>query len=74
MLSKNIKHLRKKLGLTQAKLAESIGKPRAWVAKVETNRIRIYADDLVLLSQALGVSEADLLRSDLSQPPCDDAA
>ena len=74
MLSKNIKHLRKKRGLTQANLADRIGKPRAWLAKIETNRIRIYADDLVLLSQALGVSEADLLRSDLSQAPCNDAA
>lgn len=60
-LGNNVKHHRRRLGFTQADFGRVIGKNRAWVANVETGRTRIYAEDLILLADKLGVSAEKLM-------------
>lgn len=52
---------RKTAGLTQAELAEALGKPQSFVAKYENGERRIDVIELVDIAAALNFSIADLL-------------
>ena len=61
MLGARIAHLRKELGLTQARLAGSLGISQQMVASYEVGRRRIPVSMLPQLSQALKVQTDALL-------------
>ncbi|WP_316189623.1 helix-turn-helix transcriptional regulator [Bradyrhizobium sp. SZCCHNS1054] len=52
---------RKATGLTQAELAEVLGKPQSFVAKYENGERRIDVIEFVDIASALGVPVADIL-------------
>jgi len=52
---------RKATGLTQAELADALGKPQSFVAKYENGERRIDVVEFVDITSALGVSAADIL-------------
>ncbi|WP_443018981.1 helix-turn-helix domain-containing protein [Sphingomonas sp.] len=53
--------LSKAKGLTQAELADALGKPQSFVAKYENGERRIDVVEFVDITAALGVSTAGLL-------------
>lgn len=52
---------RKAKGLTQAGLADALGKPQSFIAKYENGERRIDVIEFVDITAALGVPSADLL-------------
>lgn len=52
---------RKANGLTQAELAEALGKPQSFVAKYENGERRIDVVEFVDITSALGVSAENIL-------------
>lgn len=60
-------------GLTQQEVADRLGKPQSYVAKVERNERRIDVVEFIALAKALGVDPARLFSAvltgiDKSQP------
>jgi transcriptional regulator with XRE-family HTH domain len=56
LISKRLKRVRERLGLTQAELADKLGfRDRQTVAAIEAGQRKLSADELVLAVQALGV-------------------
>lgn len=51
---------RKQAGLTQQQLADRLGKPQSYVAKVERGERRIDPVEFVLIARALGQSPETL--------------
>lgn len=60
-LRANLIHARREAGLTQRQLAERLGRPQSFVAKVELGDRRLDVVDLVLVARALGVAAESLL-------------
>lgn len=52
---------RKAKGLTQAELADTLGRPQSFVAKYENGERRIDVIEFVDITAVLGVSASDLL-------------
>lgn len=52
---------RKATGLTQAELADALGKPQSFVAKYENGERRIDVIEFVDIASALSIPAADLL-------------
>jgi len=52
-IGKRISTLRQKKDMTQAELAEKIGKKHAWLSKVERGNTRFFVADLIGLADAL---------------------
>lgn len=52
---------RKAKGLTQAELADALGKPQSFVAKYENGERRIDVIEFVDITAALGLAASDLL-------------
>lgn len=52
---------RKATGLTQAELADALGKPQSFVAKYENGERRIDVVEFVDITAALGIPASDLL-------------
>lgn len=53
-------------GLTQQEVADRLGKPQSYVAKVERNERRIDVVEFIALSKALGVDPARLFSAILT--------
>jgi ribosome-binding protein aMBF1 (putative translation factor) len=53
---------RHKAGMTQRDLADALGKPHSWVAKVEQGERRLDLVEFIAVARALGLKEADLLK------------
>ena len=53
-------------GLTQQEVADRLGKPQSYVAKVERNERRIDVVEFISLAQALGVDPARLFATVLT--------
>ena len=69
---KKIVSARKEAGMSQATLAKEVGKHPPWVAKVEQRERRLDIIEFIAVARALGMKEADLLRSisaDLPKKP-----
>jgi len=63
-LHENIKHRRKKLGMTQKALARKVGKNnRFWIANLEAGRSQPVGKDLVALAKALDCTAESLIGS-----------
>jgi transcriptional regulator with XRE-family HTH domain len=60
---------RKKAGLTQRALAEALGKPPSFVAKVEQHERRLDLIEFIAIARALGLKEVDLFRTICSALP-----
>lgn len=57
---------RSSVGLTQQEVADRLGKPQSYVAKVERNERRIDVVEFISLAQALGVDPARLFAAVLT--------
>jgi transcriptional regulator with XRE-family HTH domain len=55
-----VRHLRGSLGLTQPRLAETIGKSVEWVRRIERGGASPSFETISALAKALGVAPADL--------------
>lgn len=53
---------RKKAGLTQAQVAEALGRPQSFVAKYEGGERRLDVIEFILVARALRVDPMKLLR------------
>jgi transcriptional regulator with XRE-family HTH domain len=53
-------------GLTQQEVADRLGKPQSYIAKVERNERRIDVVEFIALAQALGVDPARLFAAVLT--------
>lgn len=60
-LGERIKTVRKGLGITQAKLAEMIGKNPNLYARYERGEVRMNADIITSIAHALGMSTSELI-------------
>ena len=58
---------RKSSGLTQQQVADGLGKPQSYVAKVEGNERRIDVVEFIALAKMLGVDPADLFNTILAR-------
>jgi transcriptional regulator with XRE-family HTH domain len=54
---------RKKAGLTQAQVAELLGRPQSFVAKYEGGERRLDVIELIEVTRALGADPARLVRA-----------
>jgi transcriptional regulator with XRE-family HTH domain len=54
---------RKKAKLTQAEVAESLGRPQSFVAKYEGGERRLDVIEFMLVARALGADPAKLMRT-----------
>ena len=57
-----LKKARKEKGITQAQLAEALGKPQSFIAKVESGERRLDVVEFVHLAKLLGLSNEKVLR------------
>ncbi len=58
-----LKKARKERGITQAQLAESLGKPQSFIAKVESGERRLDVVEFVYLARMIGVNTNEVLDS-----------
>jgi transcriptional regulator with XRE-family HTH domain len=54
---------RKKAKLTQAEVAESLGRPQSFVAKYEGGERRLDVIEFMLVARALGADPAKIMRA-----------
>lgn len=63
---KRVRTLRRAAGLTQAQLAEAIGKHKTTITHIEAGNQQTLLPDVYLIADALGVSVTDLVKDDQS--------
>lgn len=56
-----LKNARKARGITQAQLAEALGKPQSFIAKVENGERRLDVVEFVHLARLVGVEAGAIL-------------
>ena len=56
-----LKKARKEKGITQAQLAEALGKPQSFIAKVESGERRLDVVEFVHLARLLSLSNEEVL-------------
>lgn len=56
-----LKNARKARGITQAQLAEALGKPQSFIAKVENGERRLDVVEFVHLARLVGVDVAEVV-------------
>lgn len=57
-----LKNARKARGITQAQLAEALGKPQSFIAKVENGERRLDVVEFVHLARLVGVDVGEVLQ------------
>lgn len=67
IIGKRLKEARKKIGLTQEKLAEKMEVSIAYLSKVETGKIHINLERLSQMCNILNVTEGQILNGVSSQ-------
>ena len=60
-----LRTLRNRLGLSQAQLAERLGKPQSYISKVESCERRIDLVEALIICEALGSSLADIVPTEM---------
>ena len=63
-----LKQARKDAGIVQQELADRLGKPQSFVAKVERGERRIDVIEFVAIAKAIGRDPIRLLKQHLSEP------
>lgn len=58
-----LKNARKARGITQAQLAEALGKPQSFIAKVENGERRLDVVEFVYLARLVGVDVAEVVQT-----------
>ncbi|MDK9358651.1 MULTISPECIES: helix-turn-helix domain-containing protein [Lelliottia] len=58
-----LKTARKERGITQAQLAEALGKPQSFIAKVESGERRLDVVEFVHLARLVGVEPTNVINS-----------
>jgi len=58
-----LKNARKARGITQAQLAEALGKPQSFIAKVENGERRLDVVEFVHLARLVGVDVAEVVQT-----------
>lgn len=58
-----LKKARKENGITQAQLAEALGKPQSFIAKVESGERRLDVVEFVHLARLVGMEPEAVVRS-----------
>ncbi|ORJ50254.1 transcriptional regulator [Kluyvera intermedia] len=56
-----LKNARKARGITQAQLAEALGKPQSFIAKIENGERRLDVVEFVHLARLVGVEIGEIL-------------
>ncbi len=56
-----LKNARKARGITQAQLAEALGKPQSFIAKVESGERRLDVVEFVHLARLVGVEPENIV-------------
>lgn len=69
LLQSLLVNARKAKGLTQAELADALGKPQSFVAKYERGERRLDVVEFVDVTSVLSVSAGDLLAKIEPNPP-----
>jgi transcriptional regulator with XRE-family HTH domain len=64
-----LKAARKDAGIVQQELADKLGKPQSFVAKVEGGERRIDVIEFIAIAKAIGEDPAKLLKQYLRQEP-----
>lgn len=64
--NKNLKYVRKKLGLSQDEIAQKMGVDRTSISRWENDKMDITVDNAILTAKALNVPVIDFLCKDLS--------
>lgn len=64
--NKNLKYIRKKLGLSQEEIAKQIGIDRASISRWENDKMDVTVDNAILTAKALNVPVVDFLCRDLT--------
>jgi transcriptional regulator with XRE-family HTH domain len=59
----NVRHFRKKRGMTQRELADAAGVGRTFVSQVERGRFSVTLETMGAISSALGISPTLLIQS-----------
>lgn len=56
-----LKNARKARGITQAQLAEALGKPQSFIAKVENGERRLDVVEFVHLARLVGLEPSEII-------------
>lgn len=64
-IGNRIREIRTKKGITQRHIQKKLGKYGSWLSQVESGSVQVYANDIPLLAEALGVGICDLFDSEL---------
>lgn len=56
-----LKKARKERGITQAQLAEALGRPQSFIAKIESGERRLDVVEFVHLARLMGLELGDVL-------------
>ncbi len=62
-IGRNLRHLRRRSGQTQAEVAKRAGTSQAWICRIETGDENPTLASMRRIARALGVEVADLLQS-----------
>ncbi|MGG7445364.1 helix-turn-helix domain-containing protein [Kosakonia oryzendophytica] len=57
-----LKKARKERGITQVQLAEALGRPQSFIAKIESGERRLDVVEFVHLARLVGLEPADVLK------------
>lgn len=70
-IGQNVKHYREERNMTQATLAEMIGKSAQHVSNIECNKTKLSFDSFMSIAKALDVDMRELYGIQLDQLPLD---
>lgn len=63
LVIKKVREARREQGLTQAVVAERLGKPQSFLAKVENGERRLDVIEFIHLAQLLSLDPADVIKT-----------
>jgi transcriptional regulator with XRE-family HTH domain len=66
-IGRRIRQLRLEKGISQRHVQKKMNKYGSWLSQVESGSVQIYAKDLPLLADALGIEICDLFESEFQK-------
>lgn len=64
-LGSRIRQIRTEKGISQRHVQKKLGKYGSWLSQVESGSVQLYAKDLPLLAEALGIEISDLFEPEI---------